>query len=509
MQELYYIYRVKAIRSNLSSAYSNEVNLQSNLISPTNLSMTHLTASSVKLTWNDNTTFETGYSIEHSVNGGAFTEVGQVAADVTTYSTTGLNPSSDYTFRIKAARNTLSSAYSNQVNLQSNLISPTNLSMTHLTVSSVKLTWNDNTTFETEYVIEHSVNSGTFIEVGQVGADITTYSAIGLDTNKIYSFRVKAIRNSLYSSYSNELKINCIIGDVLLSINSDQTYQIAVSPDGSTIVGGSRTYINTVRLWNAYSGNLIQTLSGHIRSVKSVAFSHDGNKIVSGSEDGTIKLWNANNGALIRTIPDHTKPLSSVVFSPDGSKIASGSIDDCDIVLWDVNTGNIIRKIGSSEFVDAVEFSPNGNTIAGGGADGKITLWDTNTWSLIWTINDFPQQVSSIKFSPDGNTIASGSYAGTIKLWNANTGSLVNNIIGHSGYISSVKFSPDGNVLASGSHEGTIKLWNSKPGSLIGTIICTGSVMSISFASDGNKIISATDDGWVRVLSLNRRWQIK
>ncbi len=60
---------------------------------------------------------------------------------------------------------------------------------------------------------------------------------------------------------------------------------------------------------------------GHIRAVLSVAFSSDGKMLASGSEDDTIKLWDAGSGNLIRTLQGNTDGVS-MAFSPDGKMLA-------------------------------------------------------------------------------------------------------------------------------------------------------------------------------------------
>ena len=86
------------------------------------------------------------------------------------------------------------------------------------------------------------------------------------------------------------------------------------------------------------TGTLTRTLTGHTGLVRSVAFSPDGNTIVSGSgsliiDDTTVRLWDARKGELIRTLTGHTHWVNSVSFSPDGNTLASGS-DDGTILLW-------------------------------------------------------------------------------------------------------------------------------------------------------------------------------
>ena len=67
------------------------------------------------------------------------------------------------------------------------------------------------------------------------------------------------------------------------------------------------------------------TLKGHTEFVSSVSFSPDGKRIASGSGDNTIKLWDAATGEESLTLKGHTRGVTSVAFSPDGQRLASAS----------------------------------------------------------------------------------------------------------------------------------------------------------------------------------------
>ena len=79
----------------------------------------------------------------------------------------------------------------------------------------------------------------------------------------------------------------------------------------------------------------LKTLEGHSREVLSVAYTTDGTKIVSGSADNTIKIWDANTGQCLKTLEGHSEMVESVAYSPDGTKIISGSSDKT-VKIWEV-----------------------------------------------------------------------------------------------------------------------------------------------------------------------------
>ena len=88
---------------------------------------------------------------------------------------------------------------------------------------------------------------------------------------------------------------------------------------------------DTIRLWDAKTGENLRTLKGHRSDVMSVAFHPDGNTLASSAgsifanSSGTIRLWDANTGENLKTLTGHTSRVTSVAFSPDGNTLASGS----------------------------------------------------------------------------------------------------------------------------------------------------------------------------------------
>jgi WD40 repeat protein len=80
-------------------------------------------------------------------------------------------------------------------------------------------------------------------------------------------------------------------------------------------------------VWDAQSGAALQTLEGHSDWVSSVAFSPDGLKIVSGSNDSAVRVWDAQSGEALQTLEGHSGEVNSVAFSPEGSLVRLNAND--------------------------------------------------------------------------------------------------------------------------------------------------------------------------------------
>jgi hypothetical protein len=120
----------------------------------------------------------------------------------------------------------------------------------------------------------------------------------------------------------------------------------------------------TVKLWNLLTGSVVKTLKEHpsllkpFSSVKSVAFSPDGQTVLSGSEDKTVKWWDLSTGRVLKILEGHKSAVNSVAFSPDGQIALSGSKDT--IRLWNLEKD---EEIIQEEIIQMVGFK-DGESVA-------------------------------------------------------------------------------------------------------------------------------------------------
>ncbi len=306
------------------------------------------------------------------------------------------------------------------------------------------------------------------------------------------------------ASDDNTIKIwDAISGQELSSLNGHRNHVRAVqfSPDGTRIVSASDD--KTIKLWDVSSGAELLSFEGHAESVNDVSFSADGSRIASVSNDETAKIWSVAGGKELQNLTDFSGSSNAVVFSPDGSLIASTG--GTAIVLWDASSGEKLKALihdekptASVRGVYSVSFSLDGSKLVSASSDHTIKIWDVLSGKELRTLRGHSDSVRSVTFSPDGVSIASAGDDRTVRLWDATNGQELKLFKGHSGIVYDVIFRPDGSSLVSASNDGTVKLWTvsgndamSLKGASEGA---AGFVKSVAFSPDGTKLASTGND---------------
>jgi fibronectin type 3 domain-containing protein len=185
---------------------------------PTGLAATLQSGPQVGLTWTDNATNETGFVVERAVGAGPFSTLATVGPRTNTgsvsYADATVTAGNTYAYRVKAVNGAGSSAYSNtaSVSVPSPPAAPSGLTATLQPGPQVGLTWTDNATNETGFVVERAVGAGAFSTLATVGPRINTGSVSYVDTTvttgNTYAYRVKAVNGAGSSAYSNTASVS-------------------------------------------------------------------------------------------------------------------------------------------------------------------------------------------------------------------------------------------------------------------------------------------------------------
>jgi len=199
-----YAYRVRAYTQVNQSNYSNEKSAETTFPAPSNLTAIALDDQTIRLTWTDNCSFESGFRIERKTGSGNFVLIEKLHANSTEYEETGLTYGETYTYRVRAYTQVNQSGCSNENSAQMTIPAPTNLSATAIDDQTIRLTWTDNCLFELGFRIERKTGSGSFVQIAEVNANTTEYNETGLTYGETYTYRVRAFAQINQSDYSNE-----------------------------------------------------------------------------------------------------------------------------------------------------------------------------------------------------------------------------------------------------------------------------------------------------------------
>lgn len=215
---LNYSYRVKAMNTFGVSPYSAVVSamtLPFPPANPTGLSAVPISSSQINLNWVDNSVDESGFIIERApAVGGPFTVLLTTAANVTTYSDTGLAASTTFYYRVAATNAGGKSAYTSTASALTATAaagipaSPASVSALATSATQVTLTWTDSSTSETGFKVERALAAtGPFTVIGSVGANVTTFPDSGLSAVTTYYYRVSSFNASGSSSPTASMSV--------------------------------------------------------------------------------------------------------------------------------------------------------------------------------------------------------------------------------------------------------------------------------------------------------------
>lgn len=206
----------------------------------------------------------------------------------------------------------------------------------------------------------------------------------------------------------------------------------------------------TIRLWPI---DQLETaphiLTGHQDSIESVAFSPDGSRLASGSEDNTIRLWSIDP---VETAPqiltDHQEKVRFVTFSPDGHWLASVSADSgvANVGLWSLDDLSIKPRFLPNHQSELwrVDFSANSQWLLSAGNDHSMRLWAVDNPQIaprLLPVDD--DAVALAQFSPDGRWVAT-VHTNQVTLWSVDNPAAAPYVLKGRRF----GFSPDGRWLA-------------------------------------------------------------
>src|SRR2546427_452083 len=259
------------------------------------------------------------------------------------------------------------------------------------------------------------LKAGLYDKLGVAHRDLVHSLAFSPDGNVLASGGYREVK--LWRRPKDVQKFN------LSSIARQAVLAVAVSSDGKWLATSGDD--GSIRLWNPTTGKAVRKLSGHKRAVNGLSFSPDGSKLVSGSVDKTIRVWDVAKGKVLCQTQSATE-VNAVTWVADGRQIASGGADYL-IRVWYVDLAKrelaALKEIKGHEgpVTSLATIPPNGAQVISSSGDGTIRQWNLEDGQLIRKMKH-GGPVAAVAVRNDGKRFASAGLNNIAKLWDASEG---------------------------------------------------------------------------------------
>lgn len=294
---------------------------------------------------------------------------------------------------------------------------------------------------------------------------------------------------------------------------------VDISPDGRYLLTGNLS-TGTAILWDAQTGEEVRRLEGQEQIIAASKFSPDGQQVLVSSNDafggstrGRVVLWDVETGDIIHQWTEFEFYPRSAAFSPTDHTALVGTLQwgaawdkegDGELVLLDLDTGDIIRRFEVETSILDISFSPDGRrAVTAHSLYGRITVWDVASGTAIRTFDRTSVAVAFI----DNSRFLSGYEGVGAALLDAETGAVLQLYPASISTFWALAISPqDQKYVLGGGDRGQIYLWDFETGDEILRLSypTAAAIWNVAFSPDGQTAYTSALDTQADVIE----WRI-
>jgi WD40 repeat protein/serine/threonine protein kinase len=323
-------------------------------------------------------------------------------------------------------------------------------------------------------------------------------------------------------------------------VHDNPVLSVAFSPDGKSILAGTgrSTYTGgawgagsgAAYLWDVATGKRVGSSLRHKDRVAAVAFSPNGQTLLTGSRDNTARLWDRATGRPKGAPLRHRYDVGNALFTPDGATLVTASSQGFSAFLWDAATlQRLGTPLGHGESLDDLAVSPDGMAVVTGSGDGTVRVWEVGkTWSRAAVANPELEAEASpvrpvaggmpvyllthrLEYSRDRKTVLTSDGSKVARLWDTATGRPLGVPLRHPWNVRTVALSPDGRYAATACHDPktlacSVHLWDAATGRPLARPPAPPNwVSALAFSPDSRVLAMGGYDRQVRLWSVAKR----
>ncbi|KAJ2881204.1 hypothetical protein IWW38_005827 [Coemansia aciculifera] len=284
----------------------------------------------------------------------------------------------------------------------------------------------------------------------------------------------------------------------------EELHSIAVSRDGQLLAVGGQS--NTVKVFDAETGEAIYTLAGCLKGINHVEISSDGALVLAASSDHTARIWRLDTGRQVKSLTGHIGSVVTAKFNGDASRVFTYS-QDRTVKVWDTARGLCLKTLFTvSSCHDLDLLDSDGARIVTAHLDNSIRVWDTQTGRRVAEAAVHKEQVMSVWASRTGPPrVLTNSSDGTLKLVDARTLEVIT-VMSAPEYRPSrnwarASLSPDERYAVAGSIGGKVFVWDVASGDLVREFdVQKSRICDVLWSADGQRIYSAESSRYIMIL---------